>query len=194
MKRFRNSLDARGITMIEAMITIGIVGFVMAIIFSVSYWGVVAWQKQFARNKLLREAQQVMFILSAKLREAQASSITIDRFSAAEPDYSRISFTTIDTGPVRYQFYLRKPPGARRGQLIMNEPRISGGVTINTSTVLATDVHTLFFALPDASKTNLVIINLTLDRSVASGKSRAAREPRQTISVQSKEEVFVRNI
>ncbi len=186
--RMRCQGGESGVTMIEAMMTIGVIGFVMAVIFSVTYFGVVAFQKQFARNKLLREAQATMAIMSSKLREARAGTVSISKYLNA-PDYSMITFETLESGGCRYGFYVNIPPGTRSRQLVMSEPRPSAtpGVCEWSNTVLATDVCDMFFTYPSLANTSLVIANLTLRKDVTSTRARIP------VVVQTKEEVFIRN-
>src|SRR5437016_4427137 len=73
-------LNEKGVTLIEVMMVIGIIGFVMSLIATLSFVGMRAWQKQNARVKLESQAQNFIYILSYDLRQAQAGTVAISNY------------------------------------------------------------------------------------------------------------------
>jgi len=163
-----SKLDEKGQTMIDMMITVALIGIVMAVIATLTLAGVRAWQKQFARQKLERQAQSFMYDLSYQLRQAQTNSVGISNLSG-EMNNSLIWFIPVgQSNPVSFYLQSVKKSGGSvmERQAVFAQPItwISGGVTTTTYShnVLATDFLSLLFTYPDITDPSRVVANISL--------------------------------
>jgi Tfp pilus assembly protein PilE len=178
---------ASGITMIEAMITIGIIGFIMSLIVVMAHVGVTAWKRQYVRLKLEQDGQSVMNHLALNLRQAQANSVVISRWGA-EMDYSLISFDMVGKSDFRHYYFLRtlgSGPLANRS-IVYSMPRVDAlGNTRWSDTTLASNVVHVFFTFPNYNNRTQVLANFSMRR--------IAFQDKPPVVVQVRELVYARD-
>lgn len=183
----RTRLNEKGVTIVEAMMVIGIIGFVMALISTMAYVGMTAWQKQKTRVKLESQAQSFMYITSFQLRQANPSTVSISNLSG-EMNNSLITFTPAGkSNPV--SVYLKTLTGSGgkvlSRQAIFSEPAGNTITPTYSQQVVATDVLSLYFTYPKIADNSRVLINLSLQNYPFKNK-----EP---VAIQSQEVVDIRN-
>lgn len=188
MKNWKRAMRrCSGITMIEAMITIGIIGFVMSLIVVMTNVGVTAWKRQYTRLKMEQDAQAVMNHLSMNLRQARANSVVISRWNT-KMDYSLISFDRVDAADLRHYYFLRTVGTGETASrnLMYSMPSVDGaGVTVWSETILATNVMHLFFTFPNYNNRTQILANATFRRLPFRGKA--------PVVVQAKEIIYARD-
>ena len=69
--RVHSKLSDHGVTIIEALMVMAVVGFIMALLAVLASTGVTAWQKQSIRIQMESQSQAFMYLLTQKLRQAQ---------------------------------------------------------------------------------------------------------------------------
>ena len=181
------TLNAKGTTIIELMMVVGLIGLVMALITSLSYTGITAWQKQSARIQLEAQAQSFMYVLSYNLRQADPSTVSISSL-AGEMNESLITFSMAGkTNPV--SIFLKTIAGSGTKldrQILISEPLSAASTIYSTNPqVLAQNVVSLYFTFPKIADTSRVMVNLTLQNTPLKNK-----EP---VFLQTQETIYVRN-
>lgn len=194
MRRRNFSKNQKGVTIVEAMMTVGLIGFVMALVASLAYVGVTAWKRQYARLQLERDAQAAIYVLAKNLRQARSGTITISKYNnplgVTELDFSLISFEPQNWSGVRHYCYVKSIPDAsgnvKSRQLVYVEPQPDGlGNTRYPEKVLGSGLFQGFFTFPDLQDPSQVLVNWTF--SAQPFKDQAP------IYVQTKEIVYARN-
>ena len=174
--------------MVELLIVIGVIGIAMALVATLTLAGVKAWQKQWTRVKLERQAQSFMYTLTYNLRQAQPGPIQISN-NTGELNNSLITFTPVGQSlPV--SFYL-KTLTTSGGKVLSKQAIFSQGVTTSapstvfSQNVMATDVMSLYFTFPSYADTSRVMVNISLFKTPLAGTA--------PVYFQAQETVYVRN-
>jgi prepilin-type N-terminal cleavage/methylation domain-containing protein len=162
VNRFR-----RGVTLMELMITVGIIGAVFGIAAPI----LTQANRQFILNRtrvqLQQEARSVMYILTRNLRQAQSSTITISRANTSQPFYSRISFTKEQGNTLIFQqegVYLYQVIGGVRRPLTQN-------------------LKYLAFTFPRSDDMGIISVSLTLEKKIFEGRSKALHMASEKVQV-----------
>ncbi len=159
------SHKARGYTLIELMVVVGIMG-------AVGSMGAVVMQQAF-RSQMMADAlasiQQGAFnsfdTISRLLRQGSAASVVIDRYDSAQPPCSRITFTLPAAN--------RTVSFSQRGQsLYMGSVRTFGSL------------RSLTFAYPKTSDPYILSVSMTFEKYVGSGSSKAVQLYVQRVKIQ----------
>jgi hypothetical protein len=184
VRRGSPRLDEKGVTIVEVMMVVGLIGFIMGIISTLSYVGVTAWQKQKTRTQLESQAQSFMYVATYQLRQANPSTISISN-AAGEMNNSCISFTPAGkSNPVSIYLHTLTSGGVTLSrQAVFSEP--VGSPVAYSQNVVATNVMSLYFTFPKISDTSRVLVNLSLFAYPFKNK-----EP---VLIQSQEMVNIRN-
>jgi prepilin-type N-terminal cleavage/methylation domain-containing protein len=167
-------LGEEGVTMIEYLIVIAIIGIVMSAIATISLQAIKSYGNQNARLQMESQAQNFIYILTEKLRQAAPGTVSISNFTPpAENNESMIIFTEINqSNPV--SIYLKTTTGTggkvldRR--ILMFEPlySVSGGVTTVTystgGNVLASNVVSLYFTYPMINNNSRIQVSLSQEK------------------------------
>jgi Tfp pilus assembly protein PilE len=183
----KRRLDEKGVTIVEVMMVVGIIGFIMALISTLSYVGVTAWQKQKTRVKLETQSQNFMYVATYQLRQANPSSIAISNL-AGEMNNSLIVFTPSGkSNPVSiYLKTLKNSSGqVLARQAVYSEPLGNTVTPTYSQNVVATDVMSLYFTFPKITDTSRVLINLSMQAYPFKNKA--------PVYIQSQEMVNIRN-
>ncbi len=155
-------VNRRGVTLIELMITVGII----SVVFSIAAPILTQVNRTFIMNRtrveLQQEARSIMYVITRNLRQAQAATITIDRVGANQPFYSRITFTkevaTLGVSPTlvfqQEGTYLYQVIGSGRRPLSKN-------------------LKYLAFTFPRSDDMGIISVSLTLEKKIYEGRSKA---------------------
>ena len=198
-KSFQNSklniqhskFNDRGVTIIEALMVLGVIGFIMSLIAVMAFTGMTAWQKQSVRLKLENQAQNFMYVLSDKLRQAQPGSVLITNYSG-EMSNSMITFTQVNQShPVSiYLQTVNGTGGAKDRKVWMFEPVSNGAPTPTYSysaqgQILATNVVSLYFTYPKIADNTRIQVSISLEQYPFKNKP--------PVNYQATEIIYVRN-
>ena len=163
------NLGEEGTTLIELLITIGLIGFTMSLIFVLTYAGVRSYASQSARVQMETQSQALMYVLTEKLRQAQPGTIGIANL-AGENNESMIFFTmTGQTNPVTIGLKTIKNGAGKitDRQVFMWEPQYIGSSTAtynSNGVLLATNVVSLYFTLPFINDSSRVQVSLAQEK------------------------------
>ena len=191
-------MNKKGFTLVEVMMTVGILGIVSIGVLNLMRDGMYMWHSGTARIALMSEGRLAMFAAKKMIQQCQGSTLKISRLNTANPANSYIEAvlneaifitttrqrcgcaTTTETmtaggtgAPVKiYQ------DGT---SLKMTYPRIAPGtdladgaeVEANTSyvtSVISNNVEALMFSYIDSRKANTVTIGLRLSKPFWNGR------------------------
>jgi Tfp pilus assembly protein PilW len=186
-------LSEKGTTLIELLITIGLIGLVMSLIFVLTYAGVRAYASQSARVTMETQSQSFMYILTEKLRQAQPGTIGIANLTG-ENNESMIFFMELNqSNPVTIGLKTLKNSAGKitDRQILMYEPvySVSGGVTTATysasGNILAGSVVSLYFTFPFINDNTRVQVSLSQEKYPFSNQP--------PVNLQSTQVIYVRN-
>lgn len=146
----------KGWTLIELCLGVAIVGFLSLVLATLVNNSIKIWHLDRARVAIQRDARGVLSLMIRNLREAKASSVTINSLDETQPPYSRISFTTIKGKTITYYQTQRR--------LYQN---VDGKVSM-----VVENVRNLYFIYPQTSDDGVINLSLTLEREVIGARAR----------------------
>jgi hypothetical protein len=142
-----------GLTLIEILVVASIFGLVFSIWPQIMKQIIVFNGMHRARLETNRDARNSMEILVTKLRQASASSITIDH-APLQPPYSRIHFVLGGTDFIFWQEGLRFMMSENGKKLLLSD-----------------NLRTVNFTYPDLSKPNLVAVSIAMEKRLLSKRA-----------------------
>lgn len=181
-----------GFTLVEVMMTVGILGIISIGVMTLMRDGMYMWHSGTARIALMSEARLAMFAAKKMIQQCQGSTLKISRLNAQNPANSYIEAVlneaifitttrqrcgcgntseTMTAGGTGAPVMLYQD-GTR---LLMTYPQIAPGTDItdsaaveaNTSyvtSVISNNVESLMFSFVDSRKANTVTIGLRLSK------------------------------
>ena len=156
-----------GYSMIEIMMVVAILG----IISSVGAQLLLQANRFFiltkTRGDLQREARGTMYVITREVRQAQSNSITLDRLSASQPFYSRITFTKMQGTTMTYQ-----QNGNQLEQIVGNN-----------KTVLTKNLRYMAFTFPRSDDLTILSVSLTLQENIFQGQTKALHMASEKVRV-----------
>ncbi len=151
-----------GFTLVETMVAIAIVGVLFLIGPTFLHQVTGFYQTQSTKITLQRDGRDLADLLLRFLRDAKASSVTIDQINTPQqPPFSRITFTTIQGTTMQYY---------QQGSSIIQTSQPQGSAVVNTST-LSQKLYTLTFTYPRADDPSLLSVSITLAGTISATNS-----------------------
>jgi prepilin-type N-terminal cleavage/methylation domain-containing protein len=144
----------RGYTLVEVMVTVGIVGVLFGVAPRLVLQTVRFFSINATRLELQRDARNVSEIMTTRLRQAVASSIFVDQSTTPtpQPPYSRIRFQTIQGSTITFWQEDKK--------IYIVDSAVS-----NTPKMLSDNLRYLSFAFVDSQDDTLMTVNLSFEKS-----------------------------
>jgi len=166
--------DHRGVTLIEALVTVIIFAFILGICYTLLISGSDSWETNSARIELQQELRKAMDWASQDLRQAGSASI-VD-VPADGSTYTSITF--------------RKAAGASGGNLVWDTDttryflggtsgtQLQRQVGSGTASVIAQNIQSLQFSR-QTSTSNIVNVSLQAEKKTPRGKNLSGKTPIQ---------------
>ncbi|MFH1725282.1 MAG: prepilin-type N-terminal cleavage/methylation domain-containing protein [Elusimicrobiota bacterium] len=151
----RTGRKTAGYTLTEMMAVMSIVGILSTVAPQLFIQVSRFFRQSQARTEIQRDSRTVFALLGRSLRQAQASTITVDHLWA-QPPFSRITFTKKD-GAVM-SFY-------QKGTELY---QVDGGTKS-----IAKNLRYLAFTFPHTDDENLLSVALTLEKATYQGQTKA---------------------
>lgn len=146
----------KGYTITEMMIVVAILGIIVSG-FAVLITNLTRfWRLNLARTEVQREARRCLSLMNQNIRQAQASTVTIDQITS-NPPWSRITFATIGTVTTSYYQDRNKLYQIVSGQTSM----------------LAENLRSIAFWYPETSDTSIISISLCFEKATYEGGTKA---------------------
>lgn len=156
-----------GYTLIEVMLVVAIIGLVASIGAGVLIQINKAFILSKARIEIQEQARGAMYIITRELHEAKVATIVIDRSSATQPFYSRITFTKIQGQQVRFN-------------QVGNSLHIIKG---NNDSIITRDLAYLAFTFPRSDDMSIVSVSMTLEKRIYQGQIKTLHMASEQIQV-----------
>ncbi|MEQ1918670.1 MAG: prepilin-type N-terminal cleavage/methylation domain-containing protein [Elusimicrobiota bacterium] len=159
--------DRSGFTLTEAMLTVAIVGIMAGMganmLLQINRYYIMSR----TRLDLQREARGIMYVVTRTLRQAQADSIVIDRASASQPFFSRITFMKEQGSTMSFQ-----QNGANLEQVVGTKTR-----------VLSKNLRYMAFTFPRSDDMGIVSVSMTLQGAIYQGRTKALHMASEKVQV-----------
>lgn len=120
-----------------------------------------------AKLDLQREARATMYLITRALRQAQASTIVLDRHSSSQPFYSKITFTKVDGDSLVFR---------QDGTAL----QMVDGVNVRT---LSNNLKYLAFTFPRSDEMTIISVSMTLQTSTYEGRVKALHMASEKVQV-----------
>jgi len=157
----------RAFTLTEVMLVVAITSVVFAIASPI----LLQANRQFIMNRtrieLQQEARSIMYVITRNLRQAQANTITVNRASASQPFYSKITFTKEQGTVMTFQqegVFLYNVIGARK-------VKMSGNLKY------------LAFTFPRSDDMGIISVSITLEKNIFEGRKKALHMASEKVRV-----------
>ncbi len=156
-----------GYTLPEVLMTVAIVGILSgmgaSMLLQINRYFIMSR----TRLELQREARAIMYIVTRSLRQAQSTTITIDRQSTSQPFFSRITFTKEQGVTMTFQ-----QNGANLEQIVGNKTRI-----------LSKNLRYVAFTFPRSDNMGIVSVSMTLQQTIYQGRTKALHMASEKVQV-----------
>jgi hypothetical protein len=129
----------------------------------------------FTRTKgdLQRESRAAMYVMTRELRQAVSNSIVIDRASATQPFYSRVTYQKVGAATTT--------TFAQNG---VNLVMYQGNCLVTAcQKALATDLLYLAVTFPQSDDMTIISVSMTLQENIYQGQTRALHMASEKVQV-----------
>lgn len=151
------AFSRRGVTLTEMMVVVAI----MSVVFVIAAPMFLQVNRTFIMNRtrveMQQEARAVMYVITRTLRQARASTVTINRAAVDQPFYSRISFTKQQGETLIFQ-----QEGVNLYQVIGTGKR-----------ALSKNLRYLAFTFTRSDEMGIISVSFTLEKNIFEGRKKA---------------------
>lgn len=156
-----------GYSLMELMMVVAILGIISSVGASLMLQTNRFFIFTRTRLDLQREARSTMYVMTRELRQAQSNSIIMDRLSASQPFYSRITFTKIGGATMTFQ---------------QNGNQLEQVVGTKKMT-LSRNLRYLAFTFPRSDDLTIVSVSVTLEEAIYQGQKKALHMASEKVQV-----------
>lgn len=158
-------MNKKGVTITELMIAVGIIMLIASIASLIYIRGYRQWRQQSIQTEVQQEARIALDNMVRNLQEAKASTILITYYTGQSPTLycSKITFENVNDYDFEYyqlrdELHQRKNDGTgwKEYQVTKN-------------------VKNLYFYYPDTSRSDLIGINITIEKAAYEGTVRTVQ-------------------
>jgi type II secretory pathway pseudopilin PulG len=147
-----------GYSITELMVGLTILGIIFALAPRILIDTYRFIRLSIARTEIQRDARMSIDLINRRLRQARAHTVVVDRHSAAQPPYSKVTFQTVSGSTMTFW-------QEGRSLKIQEEP--------DPGRVLAGSLRHLVFAYSRTDNDNIMGVSLAFEREIYAGKSKA---------------------
>ncbi len=156
---------SRGYTLAELMVVSAIVAVIVSLGSTLYIKMNTFFRVSMAKIETQRDVRNLMDLITREIRQAKSSQISLSRESASQPPYSKITFQNIQGTTVVFSQNNRILNMNKNGQ----------------TTVLAKNIHSLFFSYPSTDNPNLITVLLSIEKIAEGNKNYALQMGGETI-------------
>jgi prepilin-type N-terminal cleavage/methylation domain-containing protein len=158
---------SRGWTLTEAMISVAILAILATLGAPLMTQVQRFYLQSESRDSIEKDARDSLNIINRFMRMAKSTTIVIDSFSAAEPPYSRVTFTTSDNRTMSFW-----QSGTSLYQKVGNSTeKLSGNLRF------------IAFTFPRTDDPSIISVSMTMEKSTYQGGSKALQLTIQKVRV-----------
>lgn len=147
----------RGITLVELIIVVLVVGILATMAARILTGGIKFWFLNLARAEIQRDARTSIDLMNRTLRQAKASTIIIDRLNTNQPPCSRIYFEDAKNNQISYY---------QDGIILQH-------MTNGTTNYLARNLHHVAFVYPKTDDDKIISISISFEKATYDSKTKA---------------------
>jgi len=144
----------KGVTLVELLIVVVILGILASVAGNLLIGGIRFWRLSRARTEIQRDARTCLDLIHRELRQAEASSIVVDRLDDQQPPCSQISFTKVVTGDA----IIYSQEGAKLSRSING-----------TKNFLAENLRHITFVYPRTDDEKIIAISICFEKETYGG-------------------------
>jgi prepilin-type N-terminal cleavage/methylation domain-containing protein len=156
-----------GYTLIEVMLVVAILGIMSTVGARLLLQANRFFILTKTRGDLQKEARAIMYVITRELRQAQSATIILDRQSAAQPFYSRITFTKVSGTTMSF-----RQNGTQLQQVVGNQ-----------TMTLSKNLSYLAFTFPRSDDMTIVSVSMTLQEAIYQGQKKALHMAAEKVRV-----------
>lgn len=146
----RTALRRSGMTLVEMLLVSAVIGLVVSFAPRSILNILQTVRLHFLQIELQGEGRTAIDLLGRRIRPAKADTVTLDRFSAADPEYSQIRFETLEGATVTFR---------QNGSLL----ELIEGIPPRGMTV-ARSVGRFTVSYPDIRSPSIIDVSLVLEK------------------------------
>lgn len=148
-----NIQNQKGITLTELLISVAILGILISIAGTFLLGGIRFFRLSTAKGEIQRDARTCIDLINRNLRQAKASTVTINRFNNAMPPCSAILFA--DANSIYHYFY-------QNNDQFWVAKSTGGAWSFNK---VADNLRSLSFAFPHTDDGTLVSVSICFEKA-----------------------------
>jgi len=146
---------SKGFTIVELLINVVTIGIIAGALSALFFKWIQLWYLSSAKAEIQRDGRACVSEVDRFLRQADASSVVIDRYDSSQPPYSRLSFTRDGQAYIYYQ----------KGQELYE-------VVAGTRT-LAKCVRCVQFIYPETADNSIITMSIAFEKKTYSSQTKA---------------------
>ncbi|MEW6557153.1 MAG: hypothetical protein AB1349_07350 [Elusimicrobiota bacterium] len=146
---------SKGLTFIELMINVAMISIMAFALSSLFLKWIQLWYLSQAKTEIQRDARTCISAINKHLRQADASSVVVDRYDSNQPPYSRITFTKDSQTHIYYQ----------KDQELYE--------VISSTRSIAKSLRAVQFTYPQTSDDSIINVSITFEKSTFSARRKA---------------------
>ncbi len=155
----------KGYTLMELMVVSAIVAVIVSLGSTVYIKINSFFRVSMAKIETQRDVRNLMELITREIRQAKSSQVALSRETTSQPPYSKITFQNIQGNSVVLSQINRSLVLKKNGQI----------------TVLAKNLHSLYFSYPSTANPNLVTVLLSIEKIAEGNKNYALQMGGETI-------------
>ena len=156
-----------GYSLLEVMMVVAILGIVSSIGAGILLQANRYFILTKTRGDLQRQSRAAMYVITRELRQAQSSTIVIDRLSNSQPFYSRITFTKYGGSSMTFE---------QSGKKLLQ-------VVGSNQKTLADNLLYLAITFPRSDDLTIVSVSMTLQQNIYQGRTKALHMASEKVQV-----------
>jgi len=161
----------KGLTLIEMVITMAIMGIISIVLSRMYSQGFKVWRHNKARIDVQRDARTMLDLINRKLRQAEAGTITITRDSDDDPPCSKITFTCVQQSTTTQISYYQ------------SGLKIYRSINSGAGQQFGENVRVLSFATMESGDNASVNIGLCLEEKTYADRTRTSKLSVQIVRI-----------
>lgn len=150
---------------------VGIVGSIATVTSALFLGGFKLWQVNRVKVEIQRDARATLDLMNKYLRQASASSLTLDRYNSNQPAYSRCTFTYLDTARAAHSVEFRQ------------DGRIMYLLFDGNKVVMTRNLRNVLFYYPDSTNDKLMNVSICYEATTFTGGTKALQLSVQKVRV-----------
>ncbi|HBU68781.1 MAG TPA: hypothetical protein DEE98_00175 [Elusimicrobia bacterium] len=157
-----NKNNSRGVTLVELLISVAILGILSSVIGTFMINGLKFSRLATAKGEIQRDARVCIDLMNRTLRQGQADTVTITRYNSSHPPCSMVEFTHINGKAYRFYQINDKFFMARKDE----------GSSVWHENKVADNLRNLIFTYPRLDDNSILSVSLCFEKATYEGAAK----------------------